>query len=319
MIPVSNFDQHARKFLEPDLSMQNRYQLATEVRDSIEIVHTSEYPNFLKSYFRVFSNLLTQLTKPQTTDSIEHKLRNVIIEILNRLPHTDVIRPFLQDLLKLLMHIVTTDNEENGLVCMRIIFDLHRSFRPALEQEVQPFLEFVCKIYQNFKATVNYFFEDANSSDSQLAVSQHSLGYIGPQRPAGGPNAGQLNPSTRSFKTVTECPLIVMFLFQLYPRYVQSNISILLPLMVTAISIPGPQQVPSNLKNQYTELKAAQVKTVSFLTYLLRSFADCIRPHEESISKSIVNLLVSCPDSVSIRKELLVATRHVLATEFKRG
>ena len=44
------------------------------------------------------------------------------------------------------------------------------------------------------------------------------------------------------------------------------------------------------------------VQTVSFLTYLLRSFADCIRPHEESISKSIVSLLVSCPDSVSIRK-----------------
>lgn len=91
-------------------------------------------------------------------------------------------------------------------------------------------------------------------------MPQHNLGYIGPQRPAAGPNAGQLNPSTRSFKTVTECPLIVMFLFQLYPRYVQSNISILLPLMVTAISIPGPQQVPPNLKNQYTELKAAQVK-----------------------------------------------------------
>lgn len=44
------------------------------------------------------------------------------------------------------------------------------------------------------------------------------------------------------------------------------------------------------------------LQTVSFLTYLLRSFADCIRPHEDSISKSIVSLLVSCPDSVSIRK-----------------
>ena len=127
-------------------AMQNRHQLAIEVRDTLEIVHTSEYPNFLKSYFRVFSALLTQHTKPQTTDSIEHKLRNVIIEILNRLPHSEVIKPFLQDLLKLLMHILTTDNEENGLICLRIIFDLHRSFRPALEQEVQPFLDFVCKV-----------------------------------------------------------------------------------------------------------------------------------------------------------------------------
>ncbi|GFY87893.1 phosphotransferases/inositol or phosphatidylinositol kinase [Actinidia rufa] len=60
-------------------------------------------------------------------------------------------------------------------------------------------------------------------------------------------------------------------------------------------------------------------ETVSFLTYLLKSFADYIRPHEESICKSIVNLLVTCSDSVSIRKELLVALKHVLGTDFKRG
>lgn len=44
------------------------------------------------------------------------------------------------------------------------------------------------------------------------------------------------------------------------------------------------------------------LQTVSFLTYLLKSFAEYIRPHEESICKSIVNLLVTCSDSVSIRK-----------------
>ncbi|GLJ07095.1 hypothetical protein SUGI_0058030 [Cryptomeria japonica] len=319
MIPIQNFEQHARRFMEPELPMQMRYQLATEVRDNLEILHTSEYLNFLKSYFRVFSAILTQLTKPQATDSVEHKLRNVIIEILNRLPHSEVLRPSVQDLLKVAMHVLTTDNEENGLICMRIIFDLLRNYRPTLESEVQPFLDFVKQIYQNFRTTVSYFFDDTSGNDSQVAASQHSIVHIGSQRPSGGPIPGQLNPSTRSFKIVTECPLIVMFLFQLYSRYVQTNIPVLLPLMVTAISIPGPQHVPPNLKNHYVELKGAQVKTVSFLTYLLRSFADYIRPHEENISKSIVNLLVSCPDSVSIRKELLVATRHVLATDFRRG
>jgi hypothetical protein len=44
------------------------------------------------------------------------------------------------------------------------------------------------------------------------------------------------------------------------------------------------------------------LQTVSFLTYLLKSYADYIRPHEESICKSIVNLLVTCTDSVTIRK-----------------
>lgn len=127
-------------------AMQNRLILATEVRDSIEIVHTSEYLNFLKSYFRVFSTLLTQITKPQATDNVEHKLRNVVIEILNRLPHSEVLRLFVQDLLKLSMHVLACDNEENGLICLRIIFDLHKNFRPALEPDVQQVLDFVHKV-----------------------------------------------------------------------------------------------------------------------------------------------------------------------------
>ncbi|KAH9662788.1 non-specific serine/threonine protein kinase [Citrus sinensis] len=292
--------------------------MAMEVRDSLEIAHTAEYLNFLKCYFRAFSVILLQITKPQFTDNPEHKLRNIVVEILNRLPHSEVLRPFVQDLLKVAMQVLTTDNEENGLICIRIIFDLLRNFRPTLENEVQPFLDFVCKIYQNFRLTVSHFFEngaagaeeakpmDTSSSDQVIT----GTGYTG---------TGQLNPSTRSFKIITESPLVVMFLFQLYSRLVQTNIPHLLPLMVAAISVPGPEKVPPNLKTHFIELKGAQVKTVSFLTYLLKSFADYIRPHEESICKSIVNLLVTCSDSVSIRKELLVALKHVLGTDFKRG
>ncbi|KAL0449734.1 UNVERIFIED_CONTAM: Transformation/transcription domain-associated protein [Sesamum latifolium] len=251
----------------------------------------------------IFCNSIS-ITKPQFADNPEHKLRNIIIEILNRLPHSEVLRPFVQELLKVAMHVLTADNEENGLICIRIIFDLLRNFRPSLETEVQPFLDFVCKIYQNFRATVSYFFE----SGAMMAPP-----------PAPPPLPGQLNPSTRSFKVVTESPLVVMFLFQLYGRLVQTNIPHLLPLMVAAISVPGPEKVPPHLKTHFIELKGAQVKTVSFLTYLLKSFADYIKQHEESICKSIVNLLVTCSDSVSIRKELLVALKHVLGTDFKRG
>ncbi|XP_068646622.1 uncharacterized protein [Aristolochia californica] len=330
MSPIQNFEQHARRLVAPDLSMQDRLQLAMEVRDSLEIAHTSEYLNFLKCYFRAFSLILTQMTTPQLSDTKEHKLRNLVVEILNRLPHSEVLRPFVQDLLKVAMQVLTLDNEENGLICIRIIFDLLRNFRPSLENEVQPFLDFVCKIYRNFRATVAYFFDDASGGaggggedikplDSSGLGPGPGLG-VGPgMAGASSKSCAQLNPSTRSFKIVTESPLVVMFLFQLYSRLVQTNIPQLLPLMVAAISVPGPEKVLPHAKNHFIELKGAQVKTVSFLTYLLKSFADHIRPHEVSICKSIVNLLVTCPDSVSIRKELLIALKHVLGTDFKRG
>ncbi|KVI08775.1 Armadillo-type fold [Cynara cardunculus var. scolymus] len=317
-------------------AIQNRLQMAMEVRDSLEITHTGEYLNFLKCYFRPFSGILYHITKPQFTDNPEHKLRNIIIEILNRLPHSEVLRPFVQELLKVAMHVLTTDNEENGLICIRIIFDLLRNFRPTQETEVQPFLDFVCKIYQNFRLTVSHFFESGALVAPAMPPpsSMSALPSLGSEdvKPmeisdqvgssaTTSTGAGQLNPSTRSFKIVTESPLVVMFLFQLYNRLVQTNIPQLLPLMVAAISVPGPDKVPPHLKTHFTELKGAQVKTVSFLTYLLKSFADYIRPHEESICKSIVNLLVTCSDSVSIRKviELLIALKHVLGTDFKRG
>ena len=247
--------------------------MAMEVRDSLEIAHTAEYLNFLKCYFRAFSVVLLQITKPQFTDNPEHKLRNIVVEILNRLPHSEVLRPFVQDLLKVAMQVLTTDNEENGLICIRIIFDLLRNFRPTLENEVQPFLDFVCKIYQNFRLTVSHFFDNAavgmevdvkpldTSSVSDQGIT--SSGYVG---------NGQLNPSTRSFKIVTESPLVVMFLFQLYSRLVQTNIPHLLPLMVAAISVPGPEKVPSHLKTQFIELKGAQVKVCDFPFHALHSF-----------------------------------------------
>ncbi|CAI0392859.1 unnamed protein product [Linum tenue] len=319
MGPIQNFEQHSRHLVEPDIPMQTRLQMAMEVRDSLEIAHTPEYLNFLKCYFRAFSAILLQITSPQFVDNPEHKLRNIVVEILNRLPHSEVLRPFVQDLLKVAMQVLTSDNEENGLICIRIIFDLLRNFRPTLENEVQPFLDFVCKIYQNFSLTVSHFFDNMTTNLEDVKPMETSsssdqgitgTGYVG---------NGQLNPSTRSFKVVTESPLVVMFLFQLYSRLVQTNIPTLLPLMVDAISVPGPDRVPPHLKSHFIELKGAQVKTVSFLTYLLKSFSDYIRSQEDRICQSIVNLLVTCSDSVSIRRELLVALKHVLGTDFKRG
>lgn len=255
--------------------------MAMEVRDSLEIAHTAEYLNFLKCYFRAFSVILLQITKPQMTDNPEHKLRNIVVEILNRLPHSEVLRPFVQDLLKVAMQVLTTDNEENGLICIRIIFDLLRNFRPTLENEVQPFLDFVCKIYSNFEATVNHFFfvkeekgaavvgEDIKPMDTSLdqSLSGGSTSYTG---------GGKLNPSTCSFKIITESPLVVMFLFQLYSRLVQTNIPHLLPKMVAAISVRGPESVPLHLKTHFTELKGAQVKVSSCYLSVYISFKSSL-------------------------------------------
>lgn len=251
-------------------AVQVRLQLAMEVRDSLEMTHTPDYLNFLRCYFRAFSAILSNFTAPQGTENAEHKLRNVVIEILNRLPHSEVLRPFVQDLLKLSLRVLTQDNEDNALLAIRIVFDLLRNFRPTVEAEVQPFLDFVVTIYRNFPNTVTHFFDNPNVSANIAAAVPNQ--HLDPTADAPGtvavPGGGQLNPSARSFKIVTESPLVVMFLFQLYAKLVQTNIPYLLPLMVSAISIKGPDKVPPHLKTPFVELKGAQVKVLQVLSIL---------------------------------------------------
>ena len=72
--------------------VQQRQLLVTETRDSIEIVHTSEYVNFLRHLFPAFCKLLAE-GRPQFTEGPEHKIRNMLLEVLNRLPNNETLRP----------------------------------------------------------------------------------------------------------------------------------------------------------------------------------------------------------------------------------
>ena len=136
----------------------------------------------------------------------------------------------------------------------------------------------------------------------------------------GGGGVRSIIPAMASFKVLTECPLIVMLLFQLYPRFIQTDIPVLMPLMVSTLSLTARTEYLHMHKAAHAEFVAAQVKTLSFFTYLLKSFAKEMSRYHKQIPASVVELLWCCPaDAVTTRKELLVATRHILATEFRVG
>ena len=181
-------------------AVAQRQQLVTEMRDSIEIVHTSEYGNFLKHLFPAFHKLLSE-GRPQFSEGPEQKIRNMLLEVLNRLPNNETLRPHVPSMLSLCMKLLETDNgaahrhscassagmalpcpahyictlkipcsqpshpfvklpltcspsEENAVICLRIIFDLHKNFRPHLEREVEPFLQFVQRIVRSCTAAL---------------------------------------------------------------------------------------------------------------------------------------------------------------------
>ena len=319
-----------------------------------------------------------------------HHVRNSILELCSRLPQNEYLRPYVPSLLSMAMDVLQKDYETNALVAFKIIFDLHKNYRPMLIENIQPFLDFVSMSYRNLGTTVqrNFFIpsvlpQPQQPLQPQQQQQQQQRSYIpittpgvptipnGTQQltqptiptitnsPSGTAlplNRGlrtsdQVTPpkhfflkASMSFRVLTECPLTVMLLFQLYPKRLKNSISQLLPLMMDAlIQRPpprsGPIHVPSVTQHgsggsmsgmspvhqnmYYTrtrELLAAQAKTLSFVTYLIRGFADQMRPYEDHIASSILKLLTLCPrEALSTRKELLVALRHIIATDFRRG
>ena len=84
----------------------------------------------------IVSSHLLRIATPLASKGPEQKIRNMLLEVLNRLPNNETLRPHVQSMLSLCMQLLEIDNEENAVICLRIIFDLHKNFRPTLEREV---------------------------------------------------------------------------------------------------------------------------------------------------------------------------------------
>lgn len=55
-----------------------------------------------------------------------------------------------------------------------------------------------------------------------------------------------------------------------------------------------------------------QVRTLNFLTMMMRNFPAELEPHMQPVCAALFYLFRSAPDSIAVRRELLAATRYVL-------
>ena len=79
-------------------------------------------------------------------DTSEYKLRQILLETLNRLPFNETFRPHGLELAKLTLHVMTSDNEESSLQAIKILFDLVKTYKAGLEGVAPIFLQFVQQV-----------------------------------------------------------------------------------------------------------------------------------------------------------------------------
>lgn len=179
-----NWDPVRKRLLAPDLNEALR--AATELRENIEIVHTTEFPLMLSALLPAFSSVLSHRTRPNPdTGSVEQRLRHAVLEIISKMPPNEVLRPHAPYLVALAMDILNRDYEDNALLASRIIFDLYKMYRSLPQDYVQPYLDFVVGTYRALPTAVQ-----RNFSTSSLKLSVSSPAKAAAAATAGKTDAG---------------------------------------------------------------------------------------------------------------------------------
>ncbi|KAH9107563.1 hypothetical protein LEN26_014254, partial [Aphanomyces euteiches] len=412
---MNNLENIRRGLLSLDVGV--RLKELSDLYKHADVFLTPQLPRILDVLFPVFTMIMRTQIPPQFSNNDKNRCRKLTLQILNRLPYNEALKPYASRLLHLLMEVLTIDNVDNCLIALKTIFDLHRNYRPGLKNEVQPFLEQSQKMYKNIQNIMKKQFSgppetlanqtgappstqqtapsstteftpalataaetqataippatteaDTQIKDESMSAENTTSSTYGPDmKPinassdetssgmsslpapsvgeppatsttsvAGGESGGSglsgmdinddgsadtpLCPGIESFKTMAEFPLIIMLLFQCYPNYIENYIPILVPLMMSTLSLRCPEHAPKIYPTKYVDFLDCQVKTLSFVTYLLRGFANLMRPFQDTICENTVKLLMACPkDAFVLRKDIFVAARHILSTDFRRG
>jgi len=250
------------------------------------------------------------------------------------------------------MNLVRNDNEDNATLCVKIISDIMRHQPKVLHDRVQPFLTLIQELFEQMERVVREQLDNTalsvNASGPPTTPGSTQTNFQSP-RP-GSPIASVMDigqdlqqqsrpllKGMHSFKVLSECPIIVVSVFQTYRSIIQQNVKAFVPLIKSVLCLQAKAQeqahieakargvvftgVSPSIKNRaaFGEFITAQVKTMSFLAYLLRQYSSQLTDFLPTLPEIVVRLLKDCPrEKSAARKELLVAIRHIINFNFRK-
>lgn len=264
------------------------------MKKEIETIPDCDHIEFVSIFIPWSVSVFSSLTPSESVFAI----REVILEIVTLLPaFGEPLKPYLNDIASLLIKILAEDFEANGLTAMHLFMEFHKVFRGAVEASVQPFIDLVLSLLENFPEISASLLK----SDAQVDT--------------------RLIPASKSVKIIIESPVMVVLLFQLHRKFINENILKFVPFIVKIleISLPAPEyevesktsddlglingQIKNRARQNYCDFIQAKVKVLSFLAYVSRSFSSALKPFQDTIPVFVIDILKNCPpESASARK-----------------
>ena len=334
MTQMNTYRSFVTTLADPNSKDEVKLKAAQELSENFEVIMCSpQYPDFLAHLMKIFLKILQEGEPYFISEYNIQQVRKLILEMIHRLPTNEYLRPYVKQILSLMLKLLETENEENILVGLRIIIELHKQYRPTFNPEIQHFLQFVKSIYSELPKNLPKIFEprpplkvnDLSEINVEALLKEtFTITVIQSEKtsPDGTAITYNLIPkAVLSLKVLQELPIIVVLMYQIYKLNVHQDVSDFIPLIMTTITLqPSPQHraSPAFNKEVFVDFMGAQIKTLSFLAYIIRIYQDVVSQHSTMMVQGMLGLLTLCPMEVThLRKELLIATRHILATDLK--
>uniref|UniRef100_A0A8C6Y4X9 Transformation/transcription domain-associated protein n=1 Tax=Naja naja TaxID=35670 RepID=A0A8C6Y4X9_NAJNA len=303
---------------------ETKLKMMQEVSENFENVTSSpQYSTFLEHIIPRFLTFLQDGEVQFLQEKPAQQLRKLVLEIIHRIPTNEHLRPHTKNILSVMFRFLETENEENVLICLRIIIELHKQFRPPITQEIHHFLDFVKQIYKELPKVVNRYFENPQVVPENTIPTPEMVGLIttivvkvNPRETTHGHSSWLL-----SLKVLAELPIIVVLMYQLYKLNIHNVVAEFVPLIMNTIIIQVSNQARQNKnynKELYADFIAAQIKSVVALAYIIRIYQELVAKYSQQMVKGMLQLLSNCPaETAHLRKELLIAAKHILTTDLR--
>ncbi|XP_050675423.1 transcription-associated protein 1 [Leptidea sinapis] len=333
---MNTYRSYVTMLADPGAKDEIKLKAAQELSENFEVILSSpQYPQFLDHSLKIFLKILQEGEPHFIAEYNIQQVRKLILEMIHRLPISETLRPYVKSILILMLKLMEIENEENVLVCLKIFMELHKQYRPAYcaEVDIHKFLQWVKAIYVDLPNHLPKIFEPRPSirvkdlsevNIEQLLQETYTTAPIHTEKKLldGSVVTYNLIPrSVISLKVIQELPIIVVLMYQLYKQNVHQEVSNFIPLIMDTITLQPTntlRQSSTFSKEVFVDFMGAQIKTLAFLAYIIRIYQDTIANHATMMVKGIIGLLTSCPPEVAhLRKELVIATRHILATDLR--
>jgi len=332
------------------LDLKAKFELLAEIRDGLDnYCQPPNYAIFLEKYFNIFTSIFNESPVFINT-APKQRIRKLALDILFKVPcsQTEVSETFAPKIMEKCMELIRTDNDENAIICVKIIMDLQRHHPTPCAPQLQPFLDLILELFDAMETATKEQFDDLSPPVASDVNPGTPVGTSSPRPPspstAGINITGEANPdlqtrqlprAMQSFKVIAECPILVVTILQAHRELAAANVKAFLPRIKNMLMIQAkPQQrgheeaaakgqrftniakeigMDPVKRSAFGDLITAQVKAMSFLAYLLKAYQDIMEGFIPQLPGIVIRLLQDCPrEKAATRKELLVAIRHAV-------